>query len=114
MRKSEAIPLMESVRAVVEWEYPISFAAACDRALEALEHDFEWTPCSEKLPKEPFGCLVTIEETNPITGNFYTCLLPYFVGYDGEQWNDENGDKCPYEIIAWMPLPNAYEEEVFK
>ena len=32
-------------------------------------------------------------------------ILPYFVGYDGEMWND-----CPFEVTAWMPLPKPYKE----
>ena len=36
-------------------------------------------------------------------------ILHYFVGWDGEQWNDEDGIKCPYEVIAWMKLPEPYK-----
>jgi hypothetical protein len=36
-------------------------------------------------------------------------ILPYFVGWDGEQWNDGDGLQCPFEVIAWMPLPEPYK-----
>lgn len=89
----------------------------------AVEHDIEtiialpsaqpeqWIPCSEKMPEEAYGCLVTVMDTNPATIEDFPNLLPYFVGYDGEQWNDADGDQCPFEVIAWMPLPEPYQEE---
>ena len=70
-----------------------------------------WIPCSERLPEEPYGCLVTVWDTNPITMDEFENILPYFVGWDGEQWNDADGEQCPFEVIAWMPLPEPYQEE---
>lgn len=37
-------------------------------------------------------------------------ILPYFVEYDGEMWNDYDGKECPFEVTAWMPLPEPYRE----
>ena len=68
-----------------------------------------WIPCSERLPEAPFGCLVTVEDEEPMTGALFPNLLPYFVGWDGEQWNDADGEQCPFEVLAWMPLPKPYE-----
>lgn len=70
-----------------------------------------WIPCSEMLPEEPFGCLVTVWDTDPVTMDEFENILPYFVGWDGEQWNDGEGLQCPFEVIAWMPLPEPYEVE---
>lgn len=70
-----------------------------------------WIPCSERLPEEPYGCLVTVWDTNIITMDEFENILPYFVGWDGEQWNDADGEQCPFEVIAWMPLPEPYREE---
>ena len=70
-----------------------------------------WIPCSERLPDEPFGCLVTVWDTNPVTMDEFENILPYFVGWDGEQWNDADGEQCPFEVIAWMPLPEEYKGE---
>ena len=72
-------------------------------------HVNEWIPCSERLPEEPFGCLVTVWDTDPVTMDEFENILPYFVGWDGEQWNDGDGLQCPFEVIAWMPLPDPYE-----
>lgn len=69
-----------------------------------------WIPVTERLPEEPYGCLVTVWDTNPVTMDEFENVLPYFVGWDGEQWNNEDGERCPFEVIAWMPLPTTYRE----
>ena len=71
----------------------------------------QWIPCSERMPEEPFGCLVTVWDTDPVTMDEFENVLPYFVGWDGEQWNDADGEQCPFEVLAWMPLPRHYEVE---
>lgn len=75
-----------------------------------IEAEPRWIPCSERLPEKLFGCLVTVWDTNPITFDEFENILPYFVGWDGEQWNDDDGEQCPFEVIAWMPLPEPYRE----
>ncbi|HCG58789.1 MAG TPA: hypothetical protein DEV97_02130 [Lachnospiraceae bacterium] len=74
-----------------------------------IDAEPHWIPCSERLPEEPFGCLVTVWDTDPVTMDEFENILPYFVGWDGEQWNDGDGLQCPFEVIAWMPLPKPYE-----
>ena len=70
-----------------------------------------WIPVSERLPKNAFiGCLVTVYETDKRTGDEYEAVLPYSVGYDGETWNDIDGEVIPFEVIAWKPLPEPYKE----
>ena len=69
-----------------------------------------WIPCSERLPEEAFGCLVTVMDCNPSTQTDFENILPYFVGYDGESWNDEDGNEIPFEVIAWQPLPEPFKE----
>ena len=69
----------------------------------------KWIPCSERLPESAFGCLVTVEEDD-IYGEPHRVLYPDFVGYDGETWNDADGKPIPFEVIAWMPLPEPYKE----
>ena len=70
----------------------------------------QWVPCEERLPEKPYGCLVTVWDENPMTGEMFENLLPYFVGWDGEQWNDYDGQQCPFEVIAWQYLPKPYTE----
>lgn len=70
-----------------------------------------WIPCSERLPEEPFGCLVTVIDTNPMTLEDFENILPYHVGYSEGQWNDEDGEQIPFEVVAWQPLPEPYKLE---
>ena len=78
-------------------------------AMPTVDAEPQWIPCSERLPEEPFGCLVTVLDTDPVTMDEFENILPYFVGWDGEQWNDADGEQCPFEVLAWMPLPKPYE-----
>lgn len=89
------------------------FRNGCLENIEALMaegeiYDIEysmWIPVTERLPEEPYGCLVTVADEEPMTGQMFETILPYFVGWDGERWNDSDGEQCPFEVIAWMPLP---------
>lgn len=64
----------------------------------------QWIPVTERLPDEAYGCLVTVWDTNPVTMDEFENILPYFVGWDGEQWNDGDGEQCPFEVIAWIAI----------
>ena len=77
---------------------------------EVKEHNNGWIPCSERLPEEPFGCLVTVIDCEPVTQNEFENILPYHVGYDGYVWIDADGEEIPFEVIAWQPLPKPYKE----
>lgn len=79
--------------------------------MPTIEPEQRWIPCSERMPEYPFGCLVTVWDTNPITMDEFESILPYFVGWDGEQWNDGEGDQCPFEVIAWLPIPEPFKED---
>lgn len=79
--------------------------------LPSAQQEQRWIPVSERLPEEPYGCLVTVWDTEPMTGAEFENILPYFVGWDGEQWNDGEGEQCPFEVIAWLPLPTVYRKE---
>ena len=112
MTKAECIFELKQIQGVyagMRKEY-LSCVEALGMAINALEQT-AWIPCSERLPEEPFGCLVTVWDTNPVTMDEFENILPYFVGWDGEQWNDADGEQCPFEVIAWMPLPEPYKGE---
>lgn len=68
-----------------------------------------WIPCSERLPEEAFGCLVTVMDCEPSTQTEFENILPYVVGYNGDGWNDADGERIPFEVIAWQPLPQPYQ-----
>lgn len=85
-----------------------------ERAIEIVKQEVEkynsgWIPVSERLPNEAYGCLVTVMDCEPSTQTEFENILPYFVGYDGETWNDADGEEIPFEVIAWQPLPAPYQ-----
>ena len=90
-----------------------AITSALDTAIDVLEKQEQdrWTPCKEKMPAKPFGCFVTVMDTNPITQEEFENILPYFAGWDGEQWNDADGEQIPCEVLAWRPLPKPYKLE---
>lgn len=71
----------------------------------------EWIPVTERLPEEMFGCLVTVWDANPKTGEEFENILPELVGYDGETWNGADGKPIAFEVVAWMTLPQPYKAE---
>lgn len=78
--------------------------------LELLEQESKWISVNEKLPGKTCSCLVTIEDRN-IYGEPYRIIYPNFVGYNGKTWHDIDGTVIPFEVIAWIQLPEPYKEE---
>ena len=76
----------------------------------AEEYKGGWIACSERLPEDAFGCLVTIIDCEPSTQTDFENILPYVVGYDGDSWNDADGNTIPFEVVAWKPLPEPFKE----
>lgn len=66
-----------------------------------------WIYCGdgENLPKEPFACIVTVIDTEPMTMTDFEAILPYQVGYSGGTWNVPDGRQIPFDVIAWMKVP---------
>lgn len=72
----------------------------------------EWIPCSEGLPEEPETCIVTIYSRDAHAGRgIYGTYAEGFVYFDGENWLDLDGQKLPYKVLAWQPLPEPWEGE---
>ena len=62
---------------------------------------FFWIPCSERLPEDDGEYLVT-----DASGGAATVTETYFItDCDGE------GHWGALDVIAWMPLPEPYEEK---
>lgn len=90
-------------------KHPIKEALYAAR--KALVQEPRWIPVSERLPEKSYGCLVTVYDTDLRTQDEFENILPYFVGYDGETWNNADGEPIPFEVTAWMPLPQPYKAE---
>lgn len=71
------------------------------------ENQGGWIYCGdgENLPDAPFGCVVTVIDTEPMTMTDFETILPYHVGYSSGTWNDLDGKAIPFEVVAWMPAP---------
>jgi hypothetical protein len=70
----------------------------------------DWIPSSERLPEEPETCIVTIYSRDAHAGRgIYGTYAEGFVYFDGENWLDLDGQKLPYKVLAWQPLPEPWE-----
>ena len=109
---------MEKERCAIE--NPLQFYSAkgyahgVGKAIEIVKQEAEqynnvWIPVEERMPEEAFGCLVTVIDCNPVTLTEFENILPYVVGYDGDSWNDADGEEIPFEVIAWRKLPTPYQ-----
>ncbi len=78
--------------------------------LESVPKVNGWIPCEERLPEEPFSCLVTVIDSHFNGTDFedFENILPYFVGYSDGQWNDPDGEQIPFEVVAWQSVPEPY------
>ena len=106
--------LEEQKSGLTEWAEDEAFKLATDKAIEIVKQEAEqynngWIPVEERMPEEAFGCLVTVMDCNPSTQTDFENILPYFVGYDGDSWNDADGEEIPFEVIAWRKLPTPYQ-----
>ena len=74
---------------------------------ETSENEMKWIPCNERLPEEDGIYLVQLK-----SGNLYTCR--YCEGWncnrDHITGNVNRGLEL-FTVVAWMPLPKAYEGE---
>ena len=80
----------------------------------------KWIPTKERLPEHEEVVLVTVREGSKYDGSItlVNCVEEAIFYHEKEDW-------CPYfslngyredihltnEVIAWMPLPEAYDPE---
>ena len=67
-----------------------------------------WVSGKDKLPEEAYGCLMAIIWDSYGDDSFLN-YYPELIGWDGEQWNDYEGEEIPLEVVYWMKLPTIPE-----
>ena len=67
-----------------------------------------WIPCSERLPEEPEGAVVVMEELEEYLVAVYGADKPTTLKYagNGEWWDDVT--EGFYPVQAWQPMPDQY------
>lgn len=116
MRLIDADKLKNSIDEILVIAGKISADSASYNLIQKLKNIIDeqptaddWISVSERLPKSPYGCIVTATVENPFNDDKYNMVLPWTCGYHEGQWNDSDGDKVYQDIVAWKPLPKPYE-----
>ena len=73
----------------------------------------KWVPVTERLPEEPYGCLAIVWDSPRYgDGDMFLNYYPEFVGWDGETWNDADGEEIPLDVVYWMKMPQIPEPQM--
>lgn len=67
----------------------------------AEEYNNGWIPCSERLPEIDGGYICTAKDVEESLELIYST-------YDNSWMDEFDGE---YEVIAWMPLPQPYQQK---
>ena len=71
--------------------------------------DSEWIPVAESLPDMYQRVLVTFK---PADGYEPVVAIGFFYKFGGKTYFDDYSERSKLDdLLAWMPLPKAYEEE---
>lgn len=85
---------------------------AKEKVIEVLKQpEQRWIPVTERLPENNYACLVTVLALpNLKSEEDQGIVYPDYVGWDGEAWVNSDGCVIPFEVVAWMPLPEPFKE----
>ena len=78
-----------------------------------IEYEPKWIPTSERLPEEEGHYIVAVKNglfpnnVIPIDILRYKGKWKYYFGFENDGFEDDDFED---PIIAWMPLPDQYEE----
>ena len=129
MTNQEAIDIIKTAIAQVEWDYPMDYAAAFDKAIEALEKQDvpdtnvgEWISVKDRLP-ESAGLKVLVAAKSDESVIQTMAVFTAFLGYGDWKWytqdvgfmknaklHDNEIHPC-WTITHWMLPPEPPKEE---
>lgn len=93
-------------------------AADTIESLSAKLEETKWTPCSNRLPKEPPQIPLTTEEPEQMIEDdiLQECIVTIYGAKKSTMlYYAGNGEWCDpvtaefYDVIAWQPLPEPYK-----
>ena len=108
MTNAEAVSLLKQALAEIEWTQPMQYAAAIDKAIEALERS-RWRDAKIEPPEESAGqCICLSSGSKRVSIMSYSRKWGAFNAFD---WFDEDSAaKYRIPIAYWMPAPPLPEE----
>ena len=80
--------------------------------MSPVQSESQWIPCSKKMPEKYIGQWLCCTSDGDIM------VLPYDTPGDGTKecvfykWDDDGYFYDTFDVIAWMPLPKSYKEEL--
>ena len=81
---------------------PDDLLEALDMAIKSLEQpELQWIPCNNTIDIPDYEVLCCDKRGNELIGWLF---------YNNGQWICESKGEIMYGTIAWMPLPEPYEE----
>ena len=103
MINAEVISLLKQVLAQIEWGYPMEYAAAIDKAIEALEGKdkdvpTKWIRCKDRPPEVGQNVLILSRY-----GHVSDAVLNY--GSDGYYFDPFGYELHDGYATHWMPRP---------
>ena len=120
MTNREAINLLEEVRVLDDsiYAYNKAYSEALEMALTALEaeetwydtHEYppkeKWIPVTERLPKKPDNYpKCEIRRVYYLVSLESGCVESLGYEFDRNEWQITGSP-----VVAWMPLPSAYQK----
>lgn len=100
-------PVLEGDEVV--WRF-ILFDSDIDHA-PTIDAVPRWIPCEERLPEKEEKAYLVYLDNGHVCECRWWCLDPVFLK-PTDNWRWHLMDKPQYtKVLAWMPLPEPYEEE---